>query len=181
MPIFNRVPRTIYNLDVTQSILGLEFSNWTNDMRVCITSADGGNYYYVSDIDGQPIYLPYGVYNICVTRPGYIPWIYKNFYFGVPVQRFTQQDSDNLPSLISVAPTSSFANTRVKYTFSNTTTSVQLMLSNIDGTQVCRFALNPSANEDVVDLSRIPSGIYVAVLLVDGTPVSESSLRIMKY
>ncbi|MDE6384310.1 MAG: hypothetical protein K2K79_08210 [Paramuribaculum sp.] len=179
-PIYVSTPLNLNNASVTVDADGIDITTGFSDAKVCVS---GDGYYNIVDGDKIHLSLNPGTYNVLITRNGYIPK-----YFSCVVARSkttnaieSAAETDlNAVSLISVYPSPTYDNTMVKYTSGGAMVNLQLMLSNLDGTQVYKFALDPKLSEGKIDLSQIPAGMYVAVLLVDGVPTSDTSLRLMK-
>ena len=182
-PIYVSTPLDLDFASATVGSDGIDISTGFKDARVCISNVGGSHYYNVIYGDNIHLSLNPGTYDVWITRDGYIP---KHFSCVVARSKTTNaiesaaETELNAVSLISVCPSPTYDNTMVKYTSGGVIANLKLMLSNLDGTQVYKFALDPKLSEGKIDLSQLPAGMYIAVLLVDGVPTSDTSLRLMK-
>lgn len=181
-PIFNSTPREFQGILALGSQFGLNVNTGRENARVCISSVNDGIFYEVKTGEALHFDAPLGTYDVWVTEPGFIP------YHKTVVSKYMEVINPDDPiihpihplGLTSVAPDPSFARTKVKYTSGTEVSDLKIMITNVNGLQSYTFTLDPMVNEKTLDLSSLPSGVYVAVLLADGTPTTDTPIRFVK-
>ena len=178
-PIFNRTPREFLNARI-ENDHGAAFTVYTgfSDTRICVSSSGNNTppYYEIGGDGARFCPLP-GEYDVWIWRPGYIPK-----YFSVQVNLLSRQQTMELNStnLTSVTPNLTYSNTLVKYEVNDVNSNVKIVFTNTDGSRIVSFPLDPDKYEDVIDLSTLPAGIYIATLFVNDNPIVGNTLRIIK-
>lgn len=86
MPIFVNPPIYMNNVAVTYQNGQLNINADTDSCTICVTSRDdcGMTFYEtISDVSQVSLTLPFNTYNICVSKPGYAPYLmtFSNDHF----------------------------------------------------------------------------------------------------
>ena len=172
-PIYTDIPliNTAATISTNNDILVVDAG--VVDAKVCISSADSGTFYEVTD-EKLSIHQPgYGLYDVWITKQNYIP---KHFQvqvgFDVPLNPVET-------TILSISPNPADNIINVQYQCMLVNADLKLVLTRTSGVGLYQFDLNATQNEVSVDISSVPSGVYVVNLVENGTTLPSFSSRLV--
>ena len=172
-PIYTDIPliNTAATISTNNDILVVDAG--VVDAKVCISSADSGTFYEVTD-EKLSIHQPgYGLYDVWITKQNYIP---KHFQvqvgFDVPLNPVET-------TILSISPTPADNIINVQYQCMLVNADLKLVLTRTSGVGLYQFDLNATQNDVSVDISSVPSGVYVVNLVENGTTLPSFSSRLV--
>lgn len=95
MPIYTEMPKRFNSVHIISNSSLLNINTNVDSCKICIMSLDdeGASCYYVdSNISTLELDLPYSQYSICITKPGYIPYIITKEHGTEYLQNETIED-----------------------------------------------------------------------------------------
>lgn len=172
-PIFNTYPLTNYSATAESNGGTLTVDAGVDGAKVCISSADNGTFYEVTDERISSHQPGYGLYDIWITKQNYIP---KHFQVQVGI------NAPLLPTeatILSVSPNPATSYVTIQYQCMLINSSLKIMLTNTTGLGIHEFELDPMQNEITLDISNLLSGVYVINLVENGTALPSYSSRLV--
>ena len=174
-PIFNTTPLTNTTASAEFDDNGcLVVDAGIDGAKVCVSSSDNAcAYFYETNTDSRvSTYNPgYGTFDVWITKQNYIP---KHFQ----VENWSAiQVIQSMILGVSPNPATNFITVRYQCSFLDI--PYKLMLTKASGFGLYEFELDPAQGEVTLDISNIPSGIYILNLVEDGLTLPSYSSRLV--
>lgn len=172
-PIYNGNP--LYNMSATAECNGgtLVIDAGVDGAKVCISSAGTGFFYEITNEKVSTHQPGFGTYDIWITKQNYIP---KHFQVQVGIDATLQPLETQI---LSMTPNPATNYITVKYQCMLVDANLKLMLTKTNGLGIYEFVLDSMQSEETLDISNIPSGVYVVNMVENGNILPSYSSRLV--
>lgn len=173
-PIFNTYPEINYSATVEIDGNGcLIVDAGIDGAKVCISSVNNDSFYQITHDRVSTTQTGEGIFDIWITKQNYIPKHFRirNIALLPPPEDNDEQLRTNIIS-ISPNPANSYVAIRFERHFDNS--DLKVSFTNFSGGAQYLFNISDALQYATIDISSLPSGVYIVNLIENGILSSDA-------
>lgn len=169
-PIYNTYPRTntIAYIDTTE-VGKLYVNAGFDDALICVSSKNGNRFY--ETYNGEHTFeTGLGTFDVWITKQNYIPLHFEARVLGKNLEPIFDDDKNKIREIKIeyITPNPASTSITIKYQTRLKNSEAILSLTSVNNGYEYRFDLTGDGSEEIIDISRLNNGIYIAKILADG-------------
>lgn len=169
-PLYNSYPRTntIAYIDTTE-VGKLYVNAGFDDALICVSSKNGNRFY--ETYNGEHTFeTGLGTFDVWITKQNYIPLHFEARVFDKKLEPIFDDDKNKIREIKIeyITPNPASTSITIKYQTRLKNSEAILSLTSVNNGYEYRFDLTGDGLEEIIDISRLNNGIYIAKILADG-------------